>query len=498
MSSWLTDLTAACCTQLGTVGDKLDTLKDRYIYWNDDYYQKAQNLVGQRQYQGKGAIAFMQAVDTDINVCRPVYDGIGHASSACHNLQNAMKNSSSTYDNEMASLYPPYEQPWQIDWSVFDNWRNQLIQMTLTHIGGGGNNADILGSILQDGNSSIYGSYNNAYQTVEGLVKEDADTYAQIYIGEWLPQQHSGNSIEWGKLDNYGYNYSSSPQEPTIDPQQLMKITVEMIQIKQEILAYYLSAFNQLSNDVERSLTNWAVNLFCAHEDFQYAIQHSENYLSARDLFDFIQNDDGQAGLYNSQSTTKPITITPYKTKNGTGLLISIGGTDLNDMAWDTDIFTALQTGMGMDNPFLADVKQAILNYMQEHQEMTGSEITFAGYSLGGMTAQQMAQDITGGNDRDLKNYNLHVAQVITYGAPVMGPRLGNNVQYNMYDATYDPVPLLSQYENPTVNASLLLKGGVIDAGMAVSTLNAADQMGWDERLHTYIDPSGQYAGAYS
>ncbi len=88
-------------------------MKDRYIYWNDDYYQKAQKLVSERQYQGNGATSFLQAVDTDINMFRPVYDGIGHASSACYNLQNAMVNSSSKYDNAMAALYPSYEPPWR-------------------------------------------------------------------------------------------------------------------------------------------------------------------------------------------------------------------------------------------------------------------------------------------------------------------------------------------------------------------------------------------------
>ncbi len=224
-------------------------------------------------------------------------------------------------------------------------------------------------------------------------------------------------------------------------------------------------------------------------------MQYSENYMSARDLFDFIQNDDRAGRLYNTQSTTKPITITPYRTKDGkTGLLISVGGTDTNDIAWDTDIFTALQTGMGTDNPLLDDVKAAIRSYMQEHREMTGSEITFAGYSLGGMTVQQMAQDITGGNDPDLSGYDLHVAQVITYGAPVMGAPIGNNVKYNMYDATYDPVPLLSSYENPTVSSIGIENGGVIDVKAALDTLSAADKMSWDERLHTYIDPGDQYS----
>ncbi len=279
-------------------------------------------------------------------------------------------------------------------------------------------------------------------------------------------------------------------------------------QTKQEIEAQYLAAFNQLADGIEYYLISWGADLCSAHDEFQAAIQHSESYFTARDLFDFIQND---GGLYSTQSTTKPITITPYRTRDGkTGLLITLGGTDLTDWSWDTDLFTALQTGQGFDNPYLTDAKLAIQSYMQEHREMAGSEISFAGYSLGGMTVQQMAKDIAGGNDPYVGDYNFHVAQVITYGAPVMGARL-NHVQYNMYDATYDPVPLLSSYENPALNQIDLplnipqlehdmqepgfLKKQAVSVGIASKLITDTYMQPWNIKLNSYIDPKSQYVG---
>ena len=159
------------------MGHTLNEMKDRYMYWNDDYYQKAENLVSERQYQGIGATSFLQAVDTDINVFRPVYDGIGHASSACVNLQSVIATSSTKYDNEMVSMIappPPYYAYWELPARVFNNWREQLIQRTLADTGSG--DADILSSVLENGN--IY-MYSGAYQAVEWIVHEDAEAEIQ-------------------------------------------------------------------------------------------------------------------------------------------------------------------------------------------------------------------------------------------------------------------------------------------------------------------------------
>jgi hypothetical protein len=89
-----------------------------------------------------------------------------------------------------------------------------------------------------------------------------------------------------------------------------------------------------------------------------------------------------------------------------------------------------------------------------------------------------------------------------------MGPP-ANGVQYAMYDATYDPVPLLSNYENPLINSNLtpesILNGltGIpsgdknsIELLALYTSINDADQESWQQKLNTYINPHPhQYKG---
>ena len=90
-----------------------------------------------------------------------------------------------------------------------------------------------------------------------------------------------------------------------------------------------------------------------------------------------------------------------------------------------------------------------------------------------------------------------------------MGPPV-TNVHYAMYDASYDPVPLLSSYENPKLGAGNLkqivsnLTQGQLPSSdellqpatsNAYNSLVSADQLPWDKKLSTYIDPGNKYQG---
>lgn len=489
MGNWLTSLTSMCSSQLNTMGDTLNTAKNRYMSWNDDYYKKAQQLSNQEEYKGQGATAFLEAVDTDINTSRTVYDGLGHVGSACSNLGNVMSTASSFYDNKMTADMPPINLQWQVPLVVFSGWRDKLIQGTLDDTYIGGTSANILNNVLQSGQTAIAGAYHQAYQSVEAQVIQDAAAYALQYIAE-DPGLRLPSGLDPRQNPNIAYNQDLAHQ--SMLAQQTLQDQIQ--QVQQQIRNYYLMAYNQLADEISRDLSAWANEIMHEYQSFQNTVKNSEGYLTARDLYDYIYTDvDG------TQGTSKPIAITPYQTADGkTGLLITLGGTDLSNWAYDTDLFTALQTGQGYDNPYLNDVKQAIQAYMQEHLNMTGSEITIAGYSLGGMTAQQLAQDIAGGQDQFLKGYNLQVNQVITYGAPVMGPPVtqnGRKVQYNMYDATYDPVPLLSSYENSYVSKLTSSTGPFAPAKfvLGASSILTAQFESWDAKLHGYIDPHNQY-----
>ena len=168
--------------------------------------------------------------------------------------------------------------------------------------------------------------------------------------------------------------------------------------------------------------------------------------MSARDLFDLLTY-GSLDGKYTdgTQGTNSPITITPYTTKDGKkGLLITLGGTDMGHLTNDDNILTALDAGEGLPTGYLPLIHNALETYMTDHPDMKGSDLTLSGYSLGGMQAQIVAKALAdpnsptdnpgAGNFNDLvTHYRLHVANVVTYGSPIMGaPATG--VNYTMYD----------------------------------------------------------------
>jgi hypothetical protein len=238
--------------------------------------------------------------------------------------------------------------------------------------------------------------------------------------------------------------------------------------------------------------------------------------LSARDLFDLLTY-GSLDGKYSdgTQGTNSPITITPYTTKDGKkGLLITLGGTDMGHLTNDDNILAALDEGEGLPTAYLVEIHNALDTYMIDHPEMKGSELTLAGYSLGGMQAQLLADALTdptqpGAQDFTglVTNDGLHVANVVTYGSPIMGtPAAG--VNYTMYDAVHDPVPLLSSYENRRLDKlkgilqkldndpkgaydQLMSQKG--DAYKAYLSLIDADQMSWSQKVNHYIDKKNQY-----
>jgi hypothetical protein len=73
-----------------------------------------------------------------------------------------------------------------------------------------------------------------------------------------------------------------------------------------------------------------------------------------------------------------------------------------------------------------------------------------------------------------------------------MGSRL-KHVQYNMYDATYDPIPLLTSYEALSSLKQLSAPTLSPTRNPAFSNLNPDMSSWWDRRLHSSIDPNGEY-----
>lgn len=459
--AWLTDFTRQCCSQLHDASNTLSSLKSDCVLASDHYYQTGLRLVQEQQYSGKGARAFMAELGTDTNAYRLVLDGLGHVASGAQICSDAISSNSTTYDNRLAAIRPPsggVEAQYFAKSYEFDAWRDYLVSHTLADVNKGApaiGLQDPLSSILVSGSGALVESFNAAKQVVHGAVGEYAEN--EITSAESL----SSDPVAYEHSEGYYFQYEGGAAK---------------------FRAYCFNAFSDLADQVWSDLSAWAEEVAGATLTFFFALRDSESYLSARDVYDFIYTQvDG------TQSTNKPISITPYKNSKGqTCLLITIGGTD-NDHAWDDNLDTAINTGMNYPSKYLPDVENAIAQYMSKHPEMHGAHVTFAGYSLGGMTAQNLVSQ----DPNFLAKQGLTVANIITYGSPVMGPPK-DGVNYTMYDATADPVPLLSYYENP-----LLGSGPKYDKNQnlpgAVGLITGEEGVSWDKKLHEYIDPRGQY-----
>jgi hypothetical protein len=494
----------------------LHAIHDHIATANDTYRKTAQDLDNPHTYQGGGANAFFAAVDADVNHSLPVMDSFQHAAGAAAILGSSITASSQKYDSRIAGISAPaisspfadligiFAPSTTVPSNLYYKWRDRLISTFFGNMinMAASNHSDLLSEFLQYGSGTMDGPWTAAVNTVQGIVTTDADQYASSQFDPAVAER------EAAQLLNDLNPFLSSSTKANSD--KVTQQNVEQIesQFHQQVQQAFTKAFDNLAQDLHGHITGWAGELQASYSTFQTSMKNVD-VLTAGDLFQFIHgmNPNGKDG---TQNTADPITITPYTTRDGKkGLLITLAGLDPNHPGYDTDIFDALQTGQGGYNPYEADVERAIMQYMKEHPEMAGAQLTFAGYSYGGMTAQQVADDI---NNHDLRNplsqYDFQVANVITYGAPVMGaPQPG--VHYAMYDATYDPVPLLSNYENPELGQTynpfdtsprqnLLQKVGQIVISPItyqsdLSQLSTVDALPWNQKLHTYIDPTGQY-----
>jgi pimeloyl-ACP methyl ester carboxylesterase/uncharacterized protein YukE len=248
-------------------------------------------------------------------------------------------------------------------------------------------------------------------------------------------------------------------------------------------------AVTKLYQEVQTVYTTWVNALIAALADLARLInwaattgqttgQMLHNQLTAGGVFALINT---------TQSTTTPISISMGK--DGT-LLVTIAGTDMPDTQWDTNVFNALETGQSLnpDSPYVLDVKAAIDQYIMEHN-LKDPRIVLAGYSLGGMVAQIVAQDP-----------KYLVTDVVTYGSPTMGDPVPG-IHYTLYFDHYDPIPVLSRYENSSLPPNNAVAAGVVATlpftwpylGSEVyQILHNADGLSFSDKI-AYMDPHHLY-----
>ncbi|HLY32769.1 MAG TPA: hypothetical protein VKQ36_17230 [Ktedonobacterales bacterium] len=154
---------------------------------------------------------------------------------------------------------------------------------------------------------------------------------------------------------------------------------------------------------------------------------------------DFHQDPNLQtlfAMIYSQYGTGAPIGVTQIGSNR---ILVTLSGTE-NKWNQTNNWATALDSGGGdINNVYEQDVYAAIEAYINEHHLTPPINVVVAGHSLGGMVAQDLA--LAGGGGE------FNVANVISYGSPQVGPQVPG-VQYQEYFNQYDPVPLVSWYEN--------------------------------------------------
>ena len=142
------------------------------------------------------------------------------------------------------------------------------------------------------------------------------------------------------------------------------------------------------------------------------------------------------AGLGYNHGMKGPIIITEGTLKNGNEqcdiYLVTLTGLDVPTLTpQTTDVVTTGQAGLELSNDFERNLRRVMKEAIPKN-----ANVVFAGHSLGGMVAQQIAADTS-----VQKRYNI--LNIVAYGAPVMFKGQIEGTLKRMGDVN-DPVPYLS------------------------------------------------------
>lgn len=351
-------------------------------------------------FSGLGAQAFQEAVKVHMEVTDQFTSAFSNMTKALNTLATAVFQANGQYDSQLATIkatdYAP-STPWDNitqGASVAFIELNPAVVMIDDVIASANGNA-----VLLDGSSDLMNLLSSAYVRLA----DRADS-------EHIPIPPDG----------------SKPVTPA-----------DQAAARQMVVG----ALYALYYDISQAYTGWGTAVQGAFQTFKSALSVVEQQVQP--YIDLLTQPSSAASIFDmiemiSQSN-EPIAIV----QNGpNSIMVLISGTNLGNFGYDTNLWNALGTGMGQDMPYEQDVIDAINQYCQEHG-LTNPEVTLAGHSLGGMVAQQIAE-------KGL----FDVRQVVTFGSPIMGPP-APGVDYNIYEADSDLVPLLSRYENSSLPASL-------------------------------------------
>lgn len=142
------------------------------------------------------------------------------------------------------------------------------------------------------------------------------------------------------------------------------------------------------------------------------------------------------AGLGYNHGMKGPIIITEGTLKNGKEqcdiYLVTLTGLEVPTLTpQTTDVVTTCQAGLELSNDFERNLRRVMKEAIPKN-----ANVVFAGHSLGGMVAQQIAADTS-----VQKRYNI--LNIVAYGSPVMFKGQIEGTLKRMGDVN-DPVPYLS------------------------------------------------------
>lgn len=142
--------------------------------------------------------------------------------------------------------------------------------------------------------------------------------------------------------------------------------------------------------------------------------------------------------VFERYNTGKPIGIIKIKSSNRPHYLIALAGTEY--FSNNNDTRSLLQDARdeisGKSSDYREAVFRAIDDAIRNGTIEPNSKIILAGHSLGGIIAQRMAVD------NRLKNRQLEIAEVITFGSPRVGAR-SSATRYVFVEHKHDEVLLL-------------------------------------------------------
>ena len=416
MANTLTGLVTPLTDSAYFTGSDLTTVLSIVSPLNDQVNPQSSPLISQLMQQGSaamdfsgiGAQAFQESMRVHTDVTGQIVQAFQSTSQALTTFGNAVTSANTQYDGQLSTIKgsdygPGY--PWDNvtaeACTIFANLNPSPAMIDDVIASADGN------AVLQSGDANLQGLLSDAYVRL----------YNRVYS---MP-------ISIAPVGGSTANTPPTPGQIAAQKAQAQQMVVDAL------LALYTAisqVYNSWGNAVQQGFQTFQTSMNTVEQTVKPYTDLLTDPTSAASIFDMIHMISG---------SNEPIAITQVGPNR---ILVTISGTNMSNMSYDTDIWNALGTGMLQNMPYEQDVIDAIQQYCQEHN-LTNPDVVLAGHSLGGMVAQQVAEKGI-----------FNVTQVVTYGSPVMGDPVPG-IQYDIYEAQADAVPLLSRYENPTLPDSL-------------------------------------------